>query len=724
VPEPQGQGSTSAKPAVRGAGGRTTINSRSYIRARILWPALGFPEVVAPKPDDAAISCGNGTNCIHVLLLAERDKLDAADVAFHLRYAPWDQRRTRYLKADSQNNSFSPDFIEVQSVQPVRKDDLVEQVTYASGYITAGLSKYVVDFYQKQGLKFLHQVRVFESASAKLGPGLYNLFWINRKDSDTSQQRSAEMNLLIEKFAADRRRSDRPAPPPQIYEFEFGYVSLRNNGKNTYDAMGKSGYLDHRTEVLHPLIVRDVPNRIRIGHMADTHCSTHLDIYEMSLSEAGVPSVEAQQFNNWNQRFREFHRRAAGNCDLVIIAGDIIDYGRGHIGMQIPLDKIEAYWYDLNWIQFCTMLSSGYSKPVFTILGNHDWRLQPYAPFAPGAPHFSSYNLCSADQLKKVHAAGHEGAFTYGALTENPLWTDVESVAWYLLLINPFLDYTVRFPGGYSLLMLDWAQTEEIWEGQQNAPMPILGIGLPVAKHSLTDLQKSLVEWFLSSRDKALGIALHATLIGPPGGWSRKELYRGWLKFDPNASLKDVPTTTVTVTGPDGAVQERYRFVPIRAVNDPPEEKSRIPPCYETTHGTIRLHRDWLIYKLQQANVSMVLSGHIHRNMVFRALRQKRPGSFTEHELPKGTAMALRPDQLTSEGLRRIAGWEYRPLFINSTSAGPIGSDRDEPPPKDGKCLLPGYSEVVLARNGDVEAIDFLQSEEIELQWAGKYSKT
>jgi hypothetical protein len=34
---------------------------------------------------------------------------------------------------------------------------------------------------------------------------------------------------------------------------------------------------------------------------------------------------------------------------------------------------------------------------------------------------------------------------------------------WYLLLINPFLDFAFPLPGGQQVLMLDWGKHEEIY---------------------------------------------------------------------------------------------------------------------------------------------------------------------------------------------------------------------------------------------------------------------
>ena len=43
-----------------------------------------------------------------------------------------------------------------------------------------------------------------------------------------------------------------------------------------------------------------------------------------------------------------------------------------------------------------------------------------------------------------------------------PTETSVDSVIWYLLSINPFLDYAWEMPSRHRLLMLDWAKDEDV----------------------------------------------------------------------------------------------------------------------------------------------------------------------------------------------------------------------------------------------------------------------
>ncbi|MGH8247169.1 MAG: metallophosphoesterase, partial [Gammaproteobacteria bacterium] len=69
------------------------------------------------------------------------------------------------------------------------------------------------------------------------------------------------------------------------------------------------------------------------------------------------------------------------------MTGDLIDYGRGY-NDRGPIGTDESYWRDRNWFLFYEAIAGGtkYQKPVYTNLGNHDWRINPYPPFTLGSP--------------------------------------------------------------------------------------------------------------------------------------------------------------------------------------------------------------------------------------------------------------------------------------------------------------------------------------------------
>ena len=77
---------------------------------------------------------------------------------------------------------------------------------------------------------------------------------------------------------------------------------------------------------------------------------------------------------------------AGDKADLIVITGDLIDYNRGLLWTKrearMQNDLTEHYYWNVNWLCFYEMLLDTYKKPVFTLLGNHDWRLNPYTPLA------------------------------------------------------------------------------------------------------------------------------------------------------------------------------------------------------------------------------------------------------------------------------------------------------------------------------------------------------
>lgn len=249
-----------------------------------------------------------------------------------------------------------------------------------------------------------------------------------------------------------------------LEEYEFDYQQTKSP--------------DNRTEVLHPLFVWEAPKQITIGHLADTHCDTRADIFEVRLNETGLAGEV--DYNNVNTSFSRLYAQAK-SCDLLIMTGDLLDYSRGHHWSSAPLGDLAFYHLDRNWFLFYKLLASGqsYTKPVYTVLGNHDWRVNPYAPVT----RFDSDTLPLAmnltqEQVIRLHGPGateplyrdsgqHEYHYDQ---SKHALVTDLDSIRWYLLLINPFLDYAARLPGGYAFLMLDWAKEVDRWSSQDSGP--------------------------------------------------------------------------------------------------------------------------------------------------------------------------------------------------------------------------------------------------------------
>src|SRR6185436_8229285 len=368
---------------------RKGSDTSTAVRARILWPALGFPAVISTSKERAAkqnrhCEC-DATHCICVLVLSNKKVLTKEDASNYLRYVPWADRGTRYTAAARPGSFAETDLDVKRDMQPFPDPKDQHGVTIRFGAncddekpITVKLSNYILNFYKKAGLPYLHEIRLYEHASDRLQDGLYHLFWNNDNSKDDAP--SSEMKLLLDRFAYPRRKAD--VIPflwdkyskylLQEYEYEYGalpqhkpYYSLLQMRKT-------------RTEILHPLFVqRSSKPNIKVGHITDTHVDVRADVYEVNLRQARPNAscdpkrVLKPSFNNWNTSFKKTYNSAKGDSDILLLTGDLIDYGRGHWGIEAlnQLGEDRLYHSDRNWFLFYYLLASGdaYQKPVYTI---------------------------------------------------------------------------------------------------------------------------------------------------------------------------------------------------------------------------------------------------------------------------------------------------------------------------------------------------------------------
>ncbi len=741
----------------------------SPIRARILWPALGFPAVIAPRtpPSASPFVEGDATRCICVLLLSNRKWLSKEEAARYLRYVPWAERGRRHIPA-GQVGSFREEELAVHSADkapplelPRPKDALGGLVAFGANAgggngIVASLGKRVWEFYRQQGLEYLHEIRVYEAATGRLQNGLYHLFWNNEGTPETVP--SDEMALLLTQFARPRRErlgqlwKTHGKYLLNEYEFEYGAIHLPYRTK---DAARRA-----RAEILHPLFIQRPSSAVlRVGQLSDLHVDVREDVYEENLRLSGG-AVAYNNYNNWNRSFVSTYNQAKQDSDVLFLTGDLIDYGRGHWGVEMrqQLGQDSLYHPDRNWFLFYYLLASGdaYQRPVYTILGNHDWRLNPYPPFAiagaPGPPTlfpdavgFSSEEQKSA--LRKAHGPGHERSISYNDAVESkyrvawrnfrqlakqvllkvfggdktldapglPTETTVESVVWYLLSINPFLDYRFTLPAGHNVLMLDWAEDEnvffgDIFQGKRYGSLDkSSGDEGPTARNCLTDLQVALVKQFTEAPGVAKIIGIHAPPIGPWDNWDDAELSGGWKSFDiggrgyPHYSLKTR----------DGRTLKGHPLFAIRPA------KGVVPDAVhgmDASYNSFERNRPWFIKRVgdPRHGVRLVLSGHIHRRGLFvaypatGALGPAVAGEMLIRSVQEKDTRGVRPPAGAQLKVQKNAGefgFAPGPLYVNATSVGPRGH------------LIPakgvhhyigsGYSHIELANNGTILQVAF-----------------
>jgi hypothetical protein len=759
------------------------------LRARILWPALGFPAVVAPRRGQTGspFTDGDCTRCITLLVLSNRTALSKEDASRFLRYVPWAQRGRRHIAA-GETGSFRPEQLAVRNEQgavkitlPGPKDDRGQLISFGgdkdgNNSIFGDLSKHVLEIYRREKLLFLHEIRVSEAATDGLRDGLYQLFWNNASPAENAP--SDELQLLLTKYAAPRRQRDSRQWASDrarlMAEYEFEYGSLHRPYLATY------GGAKRRTEILHPLFVdRSTGSTLNIGHLTDTHVDVRSDVYEENLKQDGrklglrFPPV----FNNWNKSFSAAYRAASAESNVVLITGDLIDYGRGHYGSErrAELGDNRLYHADRNWFLFMYLLAAGdtYSRPTYTILGNHDWRLDPYPPFAiAGAPspdtmlhNAGTYSAKERSQiLALAHGPGYLKLISYQddiekravvdrkwwmGLVEKgelflqkpltsawqivskaiigagktldtpglPTYTTAESVAWYLLTINPFLDFRFKHPGGQDFLMLDWAEDEnvvfgDIFQGKRFASLS--GDEGPTARNCLSDLQMHLVKEFADLRGASKVIGIHAPPVSPWDDWPDDELRSGWRTFDQGS--KGYPYYRAKT--PEGKTIQGHPLFAIRPA------KGVVPDAVhgmDASYNSFERGRSEFITRLAKpgSGVRAVLSGHIHRAsllVVYRAPEILGPavaGELLIKRVFDRETFGVKAPAASLATVRKSATETFvpqGPLYVIGTSVGPRG--HGTPTRKPDKKVMhgyvdPGYARLVLGRDGTIHRVDF-----------------
>ena len=739
-------------PSTSRAGQRTP----SATAIRILWPALGFRAVIAPRAGSSTNPAATDATRSICLLVLSSKPLTSEEAARYLRCVPWQQRHQHSIPA-GQSRSFSRQELLVRPLAPAGAQDdgkLARAFSFGgtgSNSVTVSLSTYVLKKYSDWGLRHISEIRVSERASQRFAKGQYHLFW--NQELPTSSNHSNEMALLLDKFARPRHQKFGAAWQSWNSSFLKEYGLEYGPRHAPYMAQDRG---NRPVEVLHPLFVSSASeSTVRIGHVTDTHISTRSDVFERNLgghrNRVGRNPTPIR-FNNWNRSFDEIYGNAKKSSDVILLTGDLIDYGRGHIARPTSgkdLGKDENYHEDRNWFLFYYLLAGGdpqnpktrYTVPVYTTLGNHDWRLNPYPPFAPGSedPEAFVHNDTSFNKetelpqiMRNAHDEGHKREYSYrlavdihvkglvdripvlktfaaairgirtagkaglratgyalwGLLVTNsldikgtPLETTAESVAWYLLLINPFLDYQFKLPTGHQFLMLDWSEDEEVKNVEDGKAQ-----GVRAAK-CLTSLQRWQVERFLASPGKAKTIGIHMPPLGARGDWTVAEVAAGAKSYAkgivPMVAYQRLrlPNFPLLAIAPAGF----YRWL-------------------AASYGSFLRHRTWFIQSLAkpQNSVRLVFSGHIHRKacLVVQPATLKFPKKGSP--LPE-VHRVLKLSGVTAASLARVAAGAMGPLYVNSTSAGPrgvqnLGSGTDSYVP-------PGFSLARLASTGVILAL-------------------
>jgi hypothetical protein len=739
------------------------------VRARIIWPALGFPAVISPpaRPGESPFKEGDATRTICVLLVSNKRLLSNIEIAQGLRIVPWSQRGKRFIPA-GQSGSFRDVDISVRNELgtgpslfiPRPKDERSDLIAFGGNaggdnLVLASLAKKVREFYKNEKLEFFHEIRIAERVVSKLPNGQYHLFWNNAVPNENAP--SDELDLLLKKHARPTRQKLgalwQKFEKRFMDEYEFEFDTIHEPYKSA-----SGGNRKVRTEILHPVFVRrDLQPTVRVGHLTDIHVNVRADVYEENLKQKPVPGV---QYNNWNKAFVATYQHAKQDADIMLLTGDLVDYGRGHFGVAArnTLGDDTMYHVDRNWFLFYFLLASrdAYQRPVYTNLGNHDWRLNPYPPFVPGSPSpatmiHNGQKFSGAQQEAIIDTAHGGGSRKFAAsydpgadamfrrlgtkaklalkklfvnlktldVPKFPTETTVESVAWYLLTINPFLDYRFTLPRGHHVLMVDWAEDENvvfdvISQGKRWTPVTPKGFEDatdegPKAKNCLSELQQTLVKSFAEAKGPAKIIGIHAPPIAPWDDWTDRENARGWKDF--NQGGRGWPY--YRGRGADGKMIQGHPLFAIKPSKAPAKDATE---GMEASYNSFEKWRPEFIRLVADPKhcIRLVLSGHIHRQGMFvvykasKALGEPIVGELLIKQVLPKDARDVKYPAASHTGIPADNGQMVPatgPLYVNTTSVGPRGHVA----PAKGVHVWadPGYAHAELSIDGTIKQVEF-----------------
>ena len=164
--------------------------------------------------------------------------------------------------------------------------------------------------------------------------------------------------------------------------------------------------------------------------------------------------------------------------------------------------------------------------------------------------------------------------------------------------------------------------------------------------------------------------------MGPWPQWPDDELRDGRIEYD-RYNRK-----------PSHGQVEGEPWHHVRALQAPEDD----PQGQVADYGTFGRKRDEFIKKLHKSRVQLVLSGHIHRRNLLTLWEQRQP-------------LKRSPDLLVKDIPTSRASRAPQPLFVNTTSAGPLG--HEHPTRDQSRLAKSGYAEVELSSTGKVHKVEF-----------------
>ena len=242
-------------------------------------------------------------------------------------------------------------------------------------------------------------------------------------------------DLVNERFGVappGSRNSLVPLHPTQVSEFQATqfYLNVRAvldifpNGprdlhdRTLYDVRFRLPSGDEYTLAPHAVYTKAGWETFGLLHITDLHVNRRNEEFRARLQELGLADA-AKGYSNFQDNLRDFiryanHLHAKGLADAVVATGDLVDYVQ-----EDPEPETADNFARLHRLILGQPLEPGVPAgeelriPIFTTLGNHDYRVHPYALRAdvdlPGSDNDRGINEHGAHNLIESEALALQG---------------------------------------------------------------------------------------------------------------------------------------------------------------------------------------------------------------------------------------------------------------------------------------------------------------------------
>lgn len=357
-----------------------------------------------------------------------------------------------------------------------------------------------------------------------------------------------------------------PNPLPNTAKIPIGFEILSGEpleDRTLYDIVFKMDNGWHYPLSPHSIYVKASWENFGLIHATDIHVSKRIDGFRRKLHDAKTRYKRddldegIKRFNNWNDRFRDLiryanHLHSEGKLDGIIATGDIVDYGYekggnknggGNFDFLIQLIRGKSKY------PFAERKHEELKVPIFTSLGNHDYRPNPYYLLAELTVGWGSIDLKTIKQFSNFNLELDEASAIQDGRKPQMLpqafggYTDfgkikidsdqgfemieVEDPTYYFKYLSKEKSYVVQL-GEHRLVMLDSGPDIGLPEDILDAIKLYLGLGsedeqTTAAGHPVTRgldqgdirlLEKALQE---TKPDGLVIVGTHSPPINPKG---------------------------------------------------------------------------------------------------------------------------------------------------------------------------------------------------------------